>query len=188
MMELKPAVKTNPRGQLWWGLFFGFIFGFLLHKGGATKYDTIVNQLLLKDFTVLKIMMSAVVVGMPGIFLMRKLGWVTFSPKPGSLGKNILGGLIFGLGFALLGYCPGTIVGAIGGGSLDALISGLLGILLGSALFAAVYPRLNRGILQKGDFGAKTLPELFHLPVWLVILLMETAILSLFFFLEINGL
>ena len=96
--------KTTNRGQLLWGLFFGILFGFLLHKGGATKYDVILGQLLLQDNTVVKIMLSAVVVGMPGIFLMKQFGWVDFQVKFGSFGKNIIGGLIFGLG---LGFYDG---------------------------------------------------------------------------------
>ncbi|MGD8490891.1 MAG: YeeE/YedE thiosulfate transporter family protein, partial [Anaerolineae bacterium] len=147
---------TN-RSQLVWGFVFGIVFGFLLQKGGVTKYDVILGQLLLEDFTVIKIMLSAVVTGMIGIHLMKSLGWIELNPKSGSWGKNAIGGLIFGLGFALLGYCPGTIAGAIGNGYLDALVGGLAGILLGSGLLAAVYPRLRSGILRKGDFGNLTL-------------------------------
>ena len=99
-------------------MVFGILFGFLLQKGGATKHDVIVGQLLLTDFTVLKIMLSAVLTGMIGIYLMKTLGWVELSPKSGSMGSNIIGGLIFGVGFAVLGYCPGTIAGAIGNGYL----------------------------------------------------------------------
>ena len=138
---------TN-RSQLIWGFVFGIVFGFLLQKGGVTKYDVIIGQLLLEDFTVIKIMLSAVVTGMIGIHLMKSLGWIELNPKSGSWGKNAIGGLIFGLGFALLGYCPGTIAGAIGNGYLDALVGGLTGILLGSGLLAAAYPRLRSGILK----------------------------------------
>ena len=149
----------NNKMPLLWGLIFGILFGFLLQKGGVTRYDVILGQLLLEDFTVLKVMLSAVVTGMFGIHLMKRLGWIQLKPKAGSLGKNLIGGLIFGLGFALLGYCPGTIAGAIGGGALDALAGGLVGIILGSGLFAAAYPKLKAGILQKGNFGDLTLEQ-----------------------------
>ena len=92
--ETKSKIDYRP---LWLGLLFGIIFGFLLQKGGVTKYDVILGQLLLRDFTVLKIMMSAVVVGMPGVFIMRKLGLIEFDIKFGSLGKNVIGGLLFGM-------------------------------------------------------------------------------------------
>lgn len=180
-------VAKSNRGQLLWGLLFGVIFGFLLQKGGATKYDVILGQLLLQDNTVVKIMMSAVLVGMPGIFLMKKFGWVDFQVKFGSLGKNVIGGLIFGLGFALLGFCPGTIAGAVGNGMMDAMIGGLPGIVIGSGLFAAAFPKLRNGILQWGDYGQLTLPQLFKVNEWVVIIPLSLLIIIFFVVLEMNG-
>jgi hypothetical protein len=167
---------------------FGIVFGFLLQKGGVTKYDVIIGQLLLEDFTVIKIMLSAVVTGMIGIHLMKSLGWIELNPKSGSWGKNAIGGLIFGLGFALLGYCPGTIAGAIGNGYLDALVGGLTGILLGSGFFAAAYPKLREGILRKGDFGDLTLPQLLKVNDWIVIAPLSGLLILLLYFMERAGL
>jgi hypothetical protein len=178
----------TKRSQLVWGFVFGIVFGFLLQKGGVTKYDVILGQLLLEDFTVVKIMLSAVVTGMIGIHLMKSLGWIELNPKSGSWGKNAIGGLIFGLGFALLGYCPGTIAGAIGNGYLDALVGGLTGILLGSGLLAAAYPRLRSGILQKGDFGNLTLPRLLKVNDWIVIIPLSGLLIVLLYLMERAGL
>ncbi len=171
-----------------WGFLFGVVFGFLLQKGGVTRYDVIIGQLLLQNFAVLKIMLSAVVTGMIGIHLMKSLGWISLNPKSGSWGKNVIGGLIFGLGFALLGYCPGTIAGAIGNGYLDAAVGGLAGILLGSGLFAAAYPRLKDGILQKGYFGNLTLPGLFKVNEWVVIPPLSVIIVAVLYLIERAGL
>ena len=179
---------TKKSKELLWGFVFGILFGFLLHKGGVTSYDVIVGQLLLTDFTVIKIILTAVITGMLGIHLMRRLGWLQFSVKPGSWGKNAVGGLIFGVGFALLGYCPGTIAGAIGSGQLDALISGLAGIILGSWLFALVYPRVRSGILMKGDFGDLTLPKLFKVNEWLVIIPFAALLSLVLYLIERAGL
>jgi uncharacterized protein len=88
--KVKTDVSTN-RSTLWRGLLIGVVFGFLLHKGGATKYDVIIGQLLFSDFTVLKIMLSAVVTGMIGIHAMKAMGWIKLTIKPGSLGMNIDG-------------------------------------------------------------------------------------------------
>jgi hypothetical protein len=181
MQTSEPKKDISP---LLWGLSFGIAFGFLLQKGGATKYDVIVGQLLLTDFTVLKIMLSAVLTGMMGIYAMKTLGWVELYPKSGSAGSNIIGGLIFGVGFAVLGYCPGTIAGAIGNGSLDALVGGLTGILIGSGLFAALYPRLSQGILMKGDFGDLTFPRLFKVNDWVIVIPAATLIFIVLFWLE----
>ena len=178
----------KTRSSLAWGFLFGIIFGFLLQKGGVTKYDVILGQLLLEDFTVIKIMLSAVVTGMLGIHLMKSLGWIQLKPKSGSWGKNALGGLVFGLGFAVLGYCPGTIAGAVGNGYLDALVGGLIGIILGSGLFASLYPRLKDGILSKGDFGDLTLPRLFKVNDWIVVIPLSGLIVLLLYLLERSGL
>ncbi|MDD2471776.1 MAG: YeeE/YedE thiosulfate transporter family protein [Dehalococcoidales bacterium] len=174
--------------QLVWGLLLGIIFGFLLQKSGVTKYDVIIGQLLLTDFTVLKVMLSAVVTGMLGLHLMQNLGWIKLRPKAGSWGKNAVGGLIFGLGFAILGYCPGTIAGAMGNGYLDAITGGFIGIVLGSGLLAAVYPSLNAGILKKGYFGELTLPRLARVNEWIVIIPLSIVLTLLLFWLETAGL
>jgi len=187
MFKNKQSIK-NPISPLILGFIFGIVFGFLLQKGGVTKYDVIVGQLLLTDFTVLKIMLSAVMVGMPGVYLMEHWGWVQLHPKSGSLGKNVIGGLIFGVGFALLGYCPGTIAGAIGNGYLDAATGGLIGIWIGTGIFAALYPKLNEGILKVGDFGDITLPELLKINKWIGIIAVEGLILALLLWLENLGL
>jgi hypothetical protein len=181
-------ISRKDKSPLIWGLIFGILFGFLLQKGGVTKYDVIIGQLLLTDFTVLKIMLSAVLTGMIGIYLMKTLGWVELNLKSGSMGSNIIGGLIFGLGFAVLGYCPGTIVGAIGNGYLDALVGGLAGILIGTAIFAALYPRLKSGIWKKGDFGKLTLPQLFRVNDWAVVVPVAGLIFFLLTALERAGL
>ena len=178
----------TKKWKLFWGLVFGIIFGFLLQKGGVTKYDVIVNQLLLTDFTVLKIMLSAVFTGMIGLYIMQNMGWIKLRPKAGSWGKNAIGGLIFGAGFAMLGYCPGTIAGAVGNGYLDAMTAGLAGIVLGSGLLAAVYPRLKGGVLTRGNFGNSTLPKVFKVNNWVVIIPLAILILLIFYLLEASGL
>jgi len=187
-MEKSKHLSNKNITPLVWGFLFGIVFGFLLQKGGVTKYDVIVGQLLLNDFTVLKIMLTAVMVGMPGVYLMEQAGWVQLYPKSGSLGMNVIGGLIFGIGFALLGYCPGTIAGAIGNGYLDAAGGGLRGIWIGAGIFAALYPKLNQGILKAGYFGDITIPELTRVNKWIVIVIVEGLILALLWWLESVGL
>ncbi len=184
-VQAAPAVKD--RRPLFFGLAFGILFGFLLHKGGVTKYDVIVNQLLLVDFTVVKVMLSAVVTGMIGIYSMKSMGWIKLSLKSGSFGMNVIGALIFGVGFAVLGYCPGTIAGAIGNGYLDAIVGGLAGILLGTWIFAVMYPRLKDGILKKGDFGDITLPKLLKVNDWVVVVPVAAMIVLLLLWIERSG-
>ena len=174
--------------QLILGLILGVFFGFLLQKGGVTKYSIIIGQLLLKDFTVVKIMLAAVVTGTLGVHLLRSLGLADLHPKPGSLGTSVIGGLIFGVGFATLGYCPGTIAGAVGQGSLDALLGGVVGILLGAGIFASLYPGLQRVVLSKGDFGELTLPQLLKVNAWVVVIPVSVLLIILLIWLERAGL
>jgi len=111
---------TSAAGKLIFGLITGFILGFTIQKAKVVRYEVLVGQLRLKDLTMLKLMLTAVVVGMVGIYIFKDIGIVGLSIKSTQLVANILGGLIFGVGFALLGYCPGTGVGAVGEGRTDA--------------------------------------------------------------------
>lgn len=174
-----PAAKASSASQLALGLFFGILFGFLLQKGGVAKYHILIGVLLLEDFTVVKVMMTAIVVGSIGIFGLRTLGLVKLHIKPTRYAGNILGGLLFGVGFGLMGYCPGTGAAALGQGNLDA-ISGVLGLMAGSYLFAEMSGVLGRTVMKWGDRGNLMLPEILgmrlrtflflFLPLLLVIL------------------
>ena len=180
-------VHAQSKLQLLFGFITGIIFGFLLQKGGVGRYNVIINQLLLKDFTVLKIMLSAAVTGMIGIYFLKGRKLVELHPKSGSFGMTVVGGLIFGIGFAVLGYCPGTISAAIGQGNLDALSGGLIGIILGAGLFAQLYPKIQK-FLKIGWFGSITWPELFKVNPWVVIVPLSLIIIAIFFRLEAAGL
>jgi hypothetical protein len=125
---------------------------------------------LFRDWTVVKIMLSAIIVGALGVHLLAQFGHVRLQPKPASLGGSAIGGIIFGAGLATLGYCPGTVTGAMGQGSYDALTGGFFGILIGSGLFAQFYPTLDKHILNKGPIKAKTFPELWGLASWKLVL------------------
>ena len=182
------GVRSSKGAQLAVGLAISVCFGFCLQKGAVTRYDVIIGQLLLRDFTVVKVMLSAVVTGMLAVHLLRALRLVELHPKPGSLGSSALGGLIFGVGFALLGYCPGTVAGAVGSGHLDALFGGVTGIMLGSGFFAAAYPTLDRSVLSKGYFGELTFPQALKLNPWVLVLPAAAVLAALLAMIEHAGL
>lgn len=148
------------------GALTGLVFGFLLQKGGVTKFNVIVGQFLLEDFTVLKVMLTAVVVGGVGIYGMLQVGMIEgLHVKAAHLVGNALGGLIFGVGMAVLGYCPGTGVAAIGDGGRDAM-AGVAGMLFGAAVYAEVYPWANARILGLAQLGKETLVTATGLSPW----------------------
>jgi uncharacterized membrane protein YedE/YeeE len=86
-------------------LFLGVFFGFSLNKAGLTKYNKIVNVFRFTDLSVLKFMMTALVVAMTGLYALKGLGLITFPNVPATyIAGNMIGGLIFGVGMALAGY------------------------------------------------------------------------------------
>lgn len=174
--------------QLALGLGMGILFGFLLQKGQVARYEKIVGQLLLRDFTVLKVMMSAAATGMIGVYALRRAGKVRLHAKPGTVGSTVIGGLIFGCGMALLGYCPGTAAAAVGQGSMDALLGGFPGMLAGAMIYAAIYPRISRTILNKGDFGDVTLPQALGITESTAVLGVWAVVATGFLALELLGL
>ena len=170
-----------------WGFITGIIFGFLLQKGQVLRYDKQLGALCLKDFTILKFMLSTVLVAMVGIYLLHDFGLVELKLKPTVLAANIMGSLIFGAGWGLLGYCPGTAVGALGEGRWDSLF-GIIGMLCGAAIYAEFYPALKTNVLAWGKFGKITLPEILGISHWIVIAGLIIVFCSLFYWFEKKGL
>lgn len=168
---------------LFWGVATGIIFGFLLQKGEVLRYDKQLGALRLRDFTIVKFMLSTVIVAMVGIYLLHDLGLVTLKLKATVLGPNIIGGLIFGAGWGLLGYCPATAVGALGEGRWDSLF-GIVGMLFGAAVYAEVYPALKTNVLAWGQFGKITIPGILGINHWIVIVILVILFVSLFFWFE----
>ncbi len=163
-MQTTLAFITGPN-LLWAGLLFGIVFGFLLHRGGVTDYNVIVRQFLFRDFTVLKVMLTAIVVGGVGVWLLHGQELANFHIKPATMLAVVLGALLFGIGMVIYGYCPGTGVAAIATGRLDALV-GFFGMLVGGVLYALSYDWIVVNILPVADLGKKRLPELASLPEW----------------------
>jgi uncharacterized membrane protein YedE/YeeE len=151
------------------------------------RYDRQVGALRFLDMTIVKFMLSSVLVGMAGVYLLKDLGLAKLAVKPAILGGNILGGLIFGIGWALLGYCPGTSLGAVGEGRWDGLW-GILGMLAGAALYAEAYPAMKNTVLTWGNFGAITLPQVLGIPHWLIIIVFVAGGILLFRWFEKKGL
>ena len=170
-----------------YGLVTGILFGFLLQKGRVIRYDKQIGALRLQDMTIVKFMLSAIVVGMIGTYLLVDLGLAKLSIKPMIVGSIVIGGLLFGVGWGLFGYCPGTSMGAVGEGRLDGLW-GIAGMLAGAALFAEAFPFLKTTVLKWGDFGKITLPQALGVNHWMVIIPFAIGTVFLFRWLEKNKL
>lgn len=161
------------------GLITGFIFGFLLQKGRVLRFEKQVGAMLLKDMTILKFMLSAIIVGMFGIGLLTDLGIISFKVKGTVIGANIIGGLLFGAGWAVMGYCPGTSLGALGEGRWHAVWA-IIGMIVGAMVYAAVYPLMKQTVLTWGDFGKITLDSVTGINHWGFIILLSAVFFMLF--------
>lgn len=173
-----PGSPVAEAPKLIAGAVFGLAFGFLLQKGGAGKYHVLIGQLLLQDWTVAKIMLTAIVVGMLGIFTLHHFAKVNLHIKPARIGANVIGGLLFGAGFALIGYCPGTAAAALGQGNWDALF-GIAGLIAGSWVFAELSGWTKRTVEKWGDLGKVLLPDLLRVPRGGFVVAFTVAIVTL---------
>lgn len=131
-------------------LLSGVIFGIILQRARVNTFDTIGGFAMLRDFTVPKVILTAIAVSAVLLYAEVLMGVAGFHLKPLMLGGVVVGGILFGIGMAVLGYCPGTLIVSTGEGALDALIGTVVGIATG-ALFAGVYPAI-RSVLGP-DFG-----------------------------------
>lgn len=169
--------------ELMYGLITGILFGFLLQKGRVLRYDKQLGALRFQDFTIIKFMLSHIAVAMIGIYLLYDFGLIKLSLKPTILGGVIIGGLLFGLGWGLLGYCPGTSLGALGEGRWDA-VWGILGMLVGAGLYAEAFPVMKKTLLIWGDYGKITIPQVLGVNHWFVIAVFLMLTLVLFRWIE----
>lgn len=169
----------EPMPRLLLGLLTGFLFGFFLQKGRVSDRRVIVGQFLLRDFTVMKVMMTAILVGGIGVYAMLSAGWVQLSVKPAHLLSIVTGALIFGPAMVFLGYCPGTAVAAAGEGKRDAWW-GVLGMTLGAAAYAEFDTACTRTLRAPVDLGNVTLPQMTGVPAaaWFALL----AVFAVMFF------
>lgn len=154
--------------ELLLGLITGVVFGMILQKGRVLRFEKQVGALLFRDMTIFKFMLTAIIVGSIGIYALNDWGVIELKLKATNVGANVIGGLIFGAGWAVCGFCPGTAVGALGEGRLHAFFA-LTGMVVGAALYAEVYPWLQENVLTWGNLGKLTLPDVLGVSHWLVI-------------------
>jgi uncharacterized membrane protein YedE/YeeE len=159
---------------------FGIAFGWLLERARVLDFNVIVNQLRLRDFTVLKVMLTAVVVGGVGVWLLVEMGQARWHLRDANMGGVVLGGLMFGVGMAIYGYCPGTGFAAAATGRTHAL-AGVAGMIAGAIAYAYAFDWLRGTVLAWWNLGRVTLADVSGLPVWAVyaaVVLMALAVFA----------
>jgi hypothetical protein len=150
----------------------GIGFGFFLERSGFGSARKLTAQFYLDDLAVFKVMFTAIVTAMLGVFYLSWLGIMDLSLVDlvtTNLWPQIAGGLLLGFGFVIGGYCPGTSLVAAVTGRIDGMVF-VLGAMAGMFAFGEAFPLL-KGFYESGDFGRLTLPQAFHLPYGLVVFL-----------------
>jgi uncharacterized membrane protein YedE/YeeE len=163
----------------------GFCFGFVLERAGFGNPRKLTAIFYLKDFAVLKVMFTAIVVCVVGLLYFAVFGWIDLQKiyiLPTFLWPQIVGGLILGIGFVMGGYCPTTSVVATVSGKLDGLVF-IVGMILGSLLFAWLFP-LFEGLYSAGSMGAITLPDILRLQSGLIAFFVCLMAVCAFWFVE----
>jgi hypothetical protein len=169
------------------GLVTGLAFGFLLQKGRVLRYDKQVAAMLFQDMTILKFMLSAIIVGMFGILALSDLEVIKLSHKAMNVGAIVIGGALFGIGWAVMGFCPGTSVGALGEGRWHAIF-GVVGMIAGAAIYAELFPFFKSTVLSWSDFGKIGLSDALGINHWIIAVIFTLITLLMFRWFEKKGL
>lgn len=166
-------------------LVFGIFFGLSLERGGLGDPHKLTGVFYFRDFTVPKVMFTAILVAGAGLYLLSDLRLLDISRVyiiPTFFWPQLAGGALFGIGFVVSGYCPGTGVAALASGRLDAVVA-MVGIAAGSLLFAALFPALE-GFYLSSDMGAATLQKLLGVNHWIVLVALFAIAGGMFLLME----
>jgi uncharacterized protein len=165
------------------GLLCGFLFGFVLENAGFGSPSKLTAQFRLTDWSVLKVMFTAIVVAAVGLVVLKRMGVIAddglFVPTS-LLAAAAIGGALVGSGFAVGGYCPGTSVVGLFSGRMDALVF-LIGLLLGTFVFASLYGPSIEAVMaafevETGD----TFTDAWGIPEWVMLVTMGGALVGVF--------
>jgi uncharacterized protein len=162
----------------------GFLFGLAIQYANLNKYNTISGMAVLKDFTVAKTIATSIGIGAILLSLEIGLGLASYHVKHFIVGNTIIGGLVFGVGMAILGYCPGTLPISLGQGSLDALV-GMVGGLVAGLVYTLMSPFIHEAWGK--NLGSIALHNLFDsnsVVFYLIVFIIGGAFVGISFWLN----
>ena len=179
-----PLIVNQETGLLI-AVALGFFFGFFLERGGLGDPHKLTGVFYLSDFVVPKVMFTAILVASSGLYLLSDLAlldldrvWIV----PTFFWPQLAGGALFGIGFVVSGYCPGTSVAGLASGRLDALLT-MTGIGIGSLAFAVVYPAIE-DFYVSSPMGVATIPTVTGAGHWTVLAVLAVLAGLMFFLME----
>jgi hypothetical protein len=166
-------------------LLLGFAFGFVLQKGGLTQYRKVSGVFTFGELTVLKFLLSALITGAVAVRVLQSAGVGDLVPVTNTyLLGNAVGGLLHGVGMALLGFCPGTVLAGAGEGRLDNLVFGVSGLFAGALAFGWAWPAFFPALSRVGALGRVTLGEVLHASPALLVLVFALVVAIIFYLVE----
>jgi len=171
MLPLASSIEFSTVVNLALALALGLGFGFCLERAGFGSARKLTAVFYLYDMAVVKVMFTAIVTAMIGLFALSATGFLDLGElylEPTNLAAQALGGVVFGAGFIVGGYCPGTSIAAIATGRKDAMVFAL-GMLVGVYAYAELTPGIEGWIKATAE-GAMTLPSVTGVPMgWFVL-------------------
>ena len=173
--------------ELLLGLLAGVGFGFIMQKSRILRFEKQIGFLLLRDMTFLKFFLTAIIVGMIGCNVLHSQGLLAFSHKDMNVAAVLAGGTLFGAGWALCGYCPGTAVATLGEGHWRVVFV-LAGMLVGAFLYGEALPWLRRTVLTWRNYSDLSLPQALDMSVPTVIALVTGIFVTILWLVERKGL
>lgn len=157
------------------GLTMGVVFGIALEKSRVFEPGMMIGQFQLRNFTMLKMFLSATVTGLVVLAALHGFELVSLHPKELVIGQTMVGGLLLGAGIAIAGACPGTVLAQLGAGYKDAWA-----VLAGGILGAMAYGYFEAPLvafLKVGDYGKLTLSDTTHIPFWVLALAVAAVLI-----------
>jgi hypothetical protein len=162
---LSSQIAFGEPTELAIALGLGLFFGFFLERAGFGNSRKLAAQFYLYDMAVLKVMFTAIVTAMTGLWLLSAVGWLDLGEiylVPTFVWPQFVGGLVLGAGFVIGGYCPGTSVAGMATGRIDAMVYAV-GMLAGLALYAEAYPAIEAWT-KTTALGEITFPDYLGVP------------------------
>jgi len=159
----------------------GIAFGIALEKGGFGRATILASQFYFTNMRVLKVMFTAIVTAMLGLYFLSVIGFVDLSLvyiTQTNMLPMIVGGLVAGVGFVIGGYCPGTSMVAVATGKIDAVVY-VAGMIFGIFVFGEMFPAIEN-FFNSGFMGSVTIPSYFNLSYGLVVFLVVLMALGAF--------
>ncbi|MFZ1289545.1 MAG: YeeE/YedE thiosulfate transporter family protein [Melioribacteraceae bacterium] len=159
----------------------GIAFGIALEKGGFGRATILAAQFYFTNMRVLKVMFTAIITAMLGLFFLSVIGFLDLSLiylTPTNVMPNLIGGLVAGVGFVIGGYCPGTSIVAVATGKIDAVVY-LIGMFFGIFVFGEMFPSIEE-FFNSTAMGSVTLPQFFNIPYGVIVFLVVLMAIGAF--------